>query len=199
MNFLELASERYTTKKYNPSRKIEQSVIEDLKKVLQLTPSSINSQPWKFIVVSDEGMKNKLAEVSYFNEQKIKDASHLVVFCTLSSKQNLEAQINANLPEGSINYYKQFLQPHSEEGIVFWMQHQVYLSLGWFLSACAAYHIDSTPMEGVKNTEYDRILELDGYSTVFAVALGYRDETDANQLQFKPKTRLPFDTVVEEI
>ncbi|MEN9487259.1 MAG: hypothetical protein RIR56_947, partial [Bacteroidota bacterium] len=47
MDFLELMQQRYTTKKYNPTEKINSEKIEQLKQILQLSPSSINGQPWK--------------------------------------------------------------------------------------------------------------------------------------------------------
>ena len=41
MNFLELAQQRYTTKKYNPTQKIANEKIKTLKQILQLNPSSM--------------------------------------------------------------------------------------------------------------------------------------------------------------
>ena len=69
MNFLELATTRYTTKSYQDKR-IEKKTIEALKEILRLSPSSINSQPWQFLFVSDEKLKNEsLAKLSLMNEQ----------------------------------------------------------------------------------------------------------------------------------
>ncbi len=199
MNFQTLANNRYTTKKYNPNKKISDEEIEQLKGIIRLSPSSINSQPWKFFFVSDEKVKQELASVSYFNEQKINDASHLVVFAVIDKVENFEEQIHQNLPEGSVNYYNNFLKPLSKAEIKSWLQHQVYLSLGFFLSACASLKIDSSPMEGIKNDEYDTILQLKDYKTLFAVALGYRDAEDANQPSIKPKFRLPIENIIHSI
>lgn len=197
MKFLNLSKSRYTTKKYNPSKKISDNDIEELKEILRLSPSSINSQPWKFIFVSNEEIKNQLAEVSYFNEQKIKDASHLVVFCAIDDIQSFENQINKNLPEGAVGYYNQFIKPLSEPEIKSWLKHQVYLSLGYFLSACASMSIDSTPMEGIKSNEYNTILDLKNYTTLFAVAIGYREQNDPNQPKIKNKSRLQREEIVK--
>jgi nitroreductase / dihydropteridine reductase len=197
MKFINLSKSRYTTKKYNPSKKISDNEIEELKEILRLSPSSINSQPWKFIFVSNEEIKNQLAEVSYFNEQKIKDASHLVVFCAIDDIQSFENQINKNLPEGAVGYYNQFIKPLSEQEIKSWLKHQVYLSLGYFLSACASMSIDSTPMEGIKSNEYNAILDLKNYTTLFAVAIGYREQNDPNQPKIKNKSRLQMEEMVK--
>ena len=197
MDFLALAESRYTTKKYNPNEKISDEKIKQLTEVLRLSPSSINSQPWKFSMISDEKLKNELASVSYFNEPKIKDASHIVVFSAIDDVEKFEQQIKQNLPEGAVGYFNQFLKPKPEAEIKAWFGHQVYLSLGFFLSACAALGIDSTPMEGIKTEEYDKILKIDGYTTLFAVAIGYRAAEDVNQPSVKPKSRLALENVVE--
>lgn len=199
MNFLDLAKWRYTAKKYNPNEKISDEKIEQLKEILQLSPSSINSQSWKFFFISDEKVKSELASVSYFNEQKINEASHLIVFSAIDDVDLFEKQIKENLPEGSVNYYNQFLKPKGETEIKSWLRHQVYLSLGFFLSACASLEIDSSPMEGLQPDEYDKILKLDGYKTLFAVAIGYRNPEDSNQPSVKPKSRLPFEQIIKSI
>jgi len=197
MNFLNLAKSRYTTKSYNPNKRVTEETITELKEILSLSPSSINSQPWKFIFISDEKLKSELASVSYFNQQKINEASHLVVFSVINDIQEFENQIKQNLPEGSVNYYNQFLKPKPEAEIKSWLEHQVYLSLGFFLSACASMNIDSSPMEGIKNQEYDKILQLDGYKALFAVAIGFRNPEDTNQPSIKAKSRLPLEQTIQ--
>lgn len=197
MDFLALAESRYTTKKYNSNEKISDEKIKQLTAILRLSPLSINSQPWKFTMISDEKLKNELASVSYFNEPKVKDASHVVVFSAIDDVEKFEQHIKQNLPEGAVGYFNQFIKPKPEAEIKAWFGHQVYLSLGFFLSACAALGIDSTPMEGIKTEEYDKILKIDGYTTLFAVAIGYRAAEDANQPSVKPKTRLALENVVE--
>ena len=49
MNFLNLAQNRYTTKMYNGKR-IPEDTLNQLKEILRLSPSSINSQPWQFVL-----------------------------------------------------------------------------------------------------------------------------------------------------
>ncbi|PQL95384.1 NAD(P)H-dependent oxidoreductase [Apibacter adventoris] len=199
MNFLNIAENRYTTKKYNPNKKITEEKIEDLKKILRLCPSSINCQPWKFIFISDEKLKKQLAEVSYWNEHKIKEASHLVIFTAIDDIAKLENQMKPYLPEGSITFYKEFIKTLPESGIKSWMQHQVYLSLGFFLSACACMEIDSTPMEGINKEKYAEIVKTGEYKPLFAVAIGYRDENDHNQPSISPKSRLSIEKIIQSL
>jgi len=199
VDFKTLATDRYTTKKYDANKKLSDELVEELKEILHLSPSSINSQPWRFIFVSNEDVKAELAKYSFHNEEKVKDASHIVVFSVIDEVALFEKQIAENLPEGAIAYYNKNIKPGTEEEIKAWMAHQLYLALGFFLSGAAALGVDSTPMEGIDTAEYDRVLNIEGYKTLFAVALGYRDPEDFNQPSVKPKSRLAIDNVIFSI
>lgn len=60
MSFLDIAQNRYTTKKYDPNRQIPEEKIRQLKEIIRLSPSSINSQPWKFVFISDKKEKKEI-------------------------------------------------------------------------------------------------------------------------------------------
>lgn len=197
MIFLDLAKSRYTTKSYDPTQKIAPEKLETLKQIIRLSPSSINSQPWKFTFVEDEKVKSELAAVSFWNAEKINKASQLVVFSAIDNIEAFESQIQERLLEGQIAFYNDFVKPKGEAAIRAWLQHQVYLSLGFFLSACASLEIDSTPMEGIQNEAYDTILNIEGYKSLFAVAIGYRDPADFNQPSLNPKSRFDSNDVIK--
>ncbi|GAA4159818.1 oxygen-insensitive NAD(P)H-dependent nitroreductase NfsB [Chryseobacterium ginsenosidimutans] len=199
MNFLEKMKSRYTVKKYNSQGKIGEEQVQTLKEILHLSPSSINSQPWNFVFVNNPEIKERLAEISYFNKEKVLDSSYLIVFQVIKNPEDFEKQIEENLPEGSVNYYKTFVKPKGETEIKSWLKHQVYLSLGILLSACAAMEIDSTPMEGIENDKYDAILNNEKYETLFAVAIGEKSENDSNQPKHTPKRRLERKNVILEM
>lgn len=199
MDFKTIAEKRYTTKKYDSSRKISNSQIEDLKHILKLSPSSINSQPWLFTFISDEQVKNDLADASFFNAPKIKDASHLVVFSVMDDLNNFEKHVEENLAEGAVKYYKTFVKDQPSENTIQWLTNQVYLSLGFFLAACAAMGIDSTPMEGIEPEKYKDILKIKDQKVLFAVSIGYRHPEDGNQPELIGKSRLDLHKVVQSI
>lgn len=194
--FLDVAKNRYTTKHYDASRKISEADIHSLKSILRLSPSSINSQPWQFYFVSDSKIKSQLADASYFNKNKVLNSSHLVIFCVIDDLTKFEDQITKNLPEGPVGYYKQNLKQLPETEVKNWLSRQVYLSLGFFLSACASMNIDSTPMEGIDLNAYASILKPEGYKPLFAVAIGYRDAADENQPSLNPKLRLKEEEII---
>ncbi|MFK7749755.1 MAG: NAD(P)H-dependent oxidoreductase [Kordia sp.] len=199
MSFLTTMQQRYTTKKYTPLKKITSEDKEALKEILRLAPSSINSQPWKFTFVSDSDTKKKLSEVSWLNTSKVIDSDTVIVFSRINNLELFEQQIEAELPEGAVNYFKEFIKPQTDAEIKAWFEKQVYLALGIFLSACAEMGIDSTPMEGIEPDNYDKILSEKDYKTIVAVAIGYRDEDDRNQPCKKPKSRRDLDKVVKTV
>lgn len=188
-SFIELAQTRYTTKVYDPTKKISDEQIEQLAEILRLTPSSVNSQPWQFVIISDENIKERLANASMGgNVARIKQASHLVVFRGLKDGSNFNAYGGASLGKDK------------DANVRAWIGHQVYISLGFFLAGCADMGIDSTAMEGIAPDEYDKILNIgNDYETLFAVAIGYRSSDDRNQPNKRPKTRKPKEEVVKII
>lgn len=197
MDFLQLAQNRYTTKLYS-SKRVSDEDIAKLKEILRLTPSSINSQPWQFVFISDEPTKEAFAKVSFINEERIRQASHLVVFMANSALPSFEEKLAKASTEAGVGFYHKVQKPKGDVSLYAWMNNQVYISLGFFLSACASMGIDITPMEGIINTEYDKLLNEPQYTTLFAVAIGYRDPEDSNQLHLHPKSRLPLEDVVKD-
>jgi nitroreductase/dihydropteridine reductase len=199
MAFIEFARNRYTTKKYTNNEIISEEKIAELKEILALSPSSINSQPWKFFFISDQETKNLFAAASSFNGEKIREASHLVVFSVIDSVADFVNNRLSQLPEGSKQWFNEVVKSLGDKHVESWMAHQVYLALGFFLAACASMDIDSTTMEGINTFEYDKILDLKGYKTLFAVSIGYRDVKDTNQPIFTTKSRRDIMEVVKFI
>src|SRR6185503_14386127 len=56
---------RYATKQFDPARKISPEDWAALEEALVLSPSSFGLQPWKFVIVTDQAVKERLVEVSY--------------------------------------------------------------------------------------------------------------------------------------
>ena len=196
MNFLEIAQKRYTAKAYR-NEKISEAKIKELAEILRLAPSSVNSQPWKFAIIGDEALKADLAAHSFFNEQRIKEASHLIVLFAYDDIAAYETLFKSYQPQPVVDYYQNTIKTRGEEAIRTWLQKQVYLSLGFFLAACATEGIDATPMEGIDAAYYTEKLQVKGCKAVLAVAVGYHSEADGNHPSKTPKKRLPLEEVVE--
>lgn len=110
MDFLQLAQNRYTTKLYS-SKRVSDEDIAKLKEILRLTPSSINSQPWQFVFISDEPTKEAFAKVSFINEERIRQASHLVVFMANSALPSFEKSSLKLLPKQDLAFITRCKNP----------------------------------------------------------------------------------------
>ena len=200
MSFLDLAKIRYATKKYDAARKIDAEKIEELKEIIRLSPSSINSQPWKFTFVTNETVKKELAAQSYMNEQSINDVNLLVVFSVMEDIEYFEKRNISILPEAWRKlFYEPMIKSNGDVATKSWMEHQVYLSLGYFLSACISMGLDATPMEGINIEAYKQILSQDGYTPLFSVSVGYADLSDWAHPSVLPKSRFELEEVVQSI
>ena len=66
MKFLELVKKRQSVRGYL-EKSVEREMIERCLEAARMAPSACNSQPWKFIVVDDPELKNKIADKTYGN------------------------------------------------------------------------------------------------------------------------------------
>ncbi len=78
MSFLELAKKRYSVRNYKETP-VEKEKILAVIEAARLAPSAVNYQPWHFIVVTDEKVKEKIAE-SYPRDW-FKKAPAIIVAC----------------------------------------------------------------------------------------------------------------------
>jgi nitroreductase len=180
---------RYATKRFDPDRKIEPENWRTLEQALVHAPSSFGLQPWKFFVITDSALRARLKAASW-NQAQISDASHLVVFAVrrdlgAADVDRYIARIAEvrGLPvealEGFRNTMLGSLRRPAEE-VRAWAARQVYIALGFFLSAAAILGIDACPMEGFQPEKYDEILGLTGkgYAATVLAAAGYRSPDD---------------------
>ncbi|MGH7942392.1 MAG: NAD(P)H-dependent oxidoreductase [Limisphaerales bacterium] len=182
---------RYATKQFDPHRKIRAEQWATIEEALILTPSSFGLQPWKFVVVTDPSVREKLVAASW-EQRQVADASHLVVFAI---KKNLSEQdIDDHLirvsevrgvPRESLGGYREtmvgsLIERLSDTERNAWASNQVYIALGNFLTSAALLGIDACPMEGIEEAKYNEILGLNkmGLSVVVAATAGYRAPMD---------------------
>lgn len=210
------ARQRYATKAYDASREVDQAVVDELLDLLRLSPSSVNSQPWHFVVASTAEGKARLAKGAQggfvYNEPKILNASHVILICTLSelNEDHLNAVLDQEAADGRFrddaarttqnNTRQSYVTLHRELGDTqHWMEKQAYLALGTLLLGAAALGIDATPMEGIDREALDVELGLSerGLSSLVMVSLGHHAESDFNAAL--PKSRLPGARIVTHL
>jgi len=182
---------RYATKQFDPARKISAADWAAIEEALVLSPSSFGLQPWKFVVVTNPALREKLVPVSW-GQRQVAEASHLVVFAL--KKNFSEADVTAyierisavrGIPAAALGQYNEMMVGSLFKGRdaaarKAWAIDQIYIALGNFLTSAAVLGIDTCPMEGIDPVKYDEILGLDalGLASVVVGVAGYRAATD---------------------
>ena len=64
MDFLELVNKRHSTRGYL-DKAVEHEKIDHCLEAVRLAPSACNAQPYKFIVVDEPGLRQKIAEETF--------------------------------------------------------------------------------------------------------------------------------------
>lgn len=217
MDIIEVLEKRYTTKAYDNTKKLTDEQLSKIEKLLQLSPSSTNSQPWEFIIATTDDGKKRIAKAAQGdykgNEPKILDASAVIVFTSrvniccryldkLLEKEEQDGRFpTADLKEISKNARNKFSKMHKFDfkDVTHWTEKQVYLNAGNFLLGVATMGLDATPIEGVDmrvlNNEFN--LQERGVTATLVVAVGYHKDDDFNATL--PKSRLDIDDIITRI
>ena len=199
---------RYACKKFDANKKLSDKQLETVLEALRLTPSSYGIQPWKFVLVEDISLREKLVAASWGQEQ-VKDASHLLVLCApLNVDEELmqnyidDMAKTRNQAKEELDGFKGMIMKLTErdtEKNKAWANNQVYIALGNLMTVCAHLKIDCCPMEGFKPSQYDEILGLKerGLRSVLVAPIGFRDSDD--KYIAIPKVRFSQDQLVIKI
>ncbi|GGF94108.1 NAD(P)H nitroreductase [Paenibacillus albidus] len=85
-DFMQIVTGRRSVKKYDPSVKINKEEMTQILTEATLAPSSVNMQPWRFLVIESEEGKAKLAPLVRFNQvQAETSAAMIAVFGDLNN------------------------------------------------------------------------------------------------------------------
>ncbi|NVN97463.1 NAD(P)H-dependent oxidoreductase [Candidatus Nomurabacteria bacterium] len=206
---IEILNWRYATKKFDENKKIDQETFESLLEVLRLSPSSYGLQPWKFIVVNNKDIKEKIKALAY-GQPQIMDASNIIIFANkknidstlVDSYMNFVAKekgIDVAHLDGFKNMINGSFSGKSNEELRGWAACQTYLAAGNLLTSCAVSMIDACPMEGFDRAGLDQLLGLNelGLESRIIVTMGYRSTADEDA--GKKKIRFPKEEVFIEI
>ncbi|MBT2160616.1 oxygen-insensitive NAD(P)H nitroreductase [Zobellia barbeyronii] len=217
MNLTEILNNRYSVKEFDATKKISNSDFEQIKSILRLSPSSVNLQPWHFLIADTQESKERITKGTqgffHFNTPKVLDASHVIVIAARTNAD--ESYMNKILEQEdkdgrfSAQEFKDQMQGgrklfadihrYDLKDLPHWMEKQVYLNMGALLLGAAAIGIDACPMEGVDVKALDEEFDLreKGYTTLAVVSLGYRKDSDFNAKL--PKSRFPEETIITKL
>ncbi len=207
---------RYTAKRYDASKRVPQAELDVIYEAMRLSASSINSQPWKFIVIESDAAKQRMhdtfANKFQFNQPHVKSASHIILFAHNPhyTRDDYAKVVDKGIEDGRTKPEEReqafggfaFAELNTDEtgNTATWTKSQTYLALGNTLHVLARLGIDSTTMEGVDSELIGENFkdELDGYVCEVALAIGYH-HADEDYNAGLPKSRLTAEAVMTVI
>lgn len=202
-DFNKIVSERRSIKKYDQAVKISK---EEMTKILALAttaPSSVNMQPWRFLVIESPEAKAKLAPLARFNQTQVETSSAVIaVFGDMNNFEKFEEIYGAAVEKGYMplevkerihTSYSGYFETISREEMK-----DVVLVDGGLVSmqimlAARAYGYDTNPIGGYEKDQIAEAFGLDKerYIPVMLISIGKAADTG------HPSVRLPIDQVTQ--
>ncbi|GGE71239.1 nitroreductase family protein [Priestia taiwanensis] len=100
-DFTEIMTGRRSIRQYDTSVKISKEEMEQILAEATLAPSSINLQPWRFVVIDSEEGKATLAPLASFNQKQVQTSSAMIaIFGDLQSFENAEEILGTAVERG---------------------------------------------------------------------------------------------------
>jgi nitroreductase len=94
MGLLPEIERRYAVKEFRADS-VSEAILADIIEAGRLAPSAKNRQAWRFVVVTDVVLRNKIAEAAYGHDA-VQSAPCVVALCTTN--------IDYKMPNGQLSY-----------------------------------------------------------------------------------------------
>ena len=208
---LEILNFRHACKEFDSSKKISDSDFEIILKGGQLSPSSMGIEPWKFLVIQNESLREELATVSWGGKKQIPSCSHLVILLSRMPKelkhdssyiQHLLTEVK-QMPQEAVENFKGVVKmiedtrfQNNEKALLNYSCLQTYIAAANMMTVSAMQQIDSCAMGGYDQKAVEEILikhnllNKDEFYLTLMIAFGYRINEPT------PKTRQSLNDLV---
>ena len=195
---------RHACKLFDTSKGIDDRQMHFILEAGRKSPSAFGMEPWKFLVIADNLLKEKIRPLCW-GQPQITSCSHLVIILAAIENLKPSSGIPAKrfsrrpLPQEKIDayieLYENFLQEtlSNDKNIFAYSSKQCYIAMANMLTGAASIGIDSCPIEGFEKNKLEELLEIDTtkYQIAVLAPFGYRANKQSEQL------RLPLEEIVE--
>lgn len=208
---LEILNFRHACKEFDSSKKISDSDFEIILKGGQLSPSSMGIEPWKFLVIQNESLREELATVSWGGKKQIPSCSHLVILLSRMPKElkhdssyihHLLTEVK-QMPQEAVENFKGVVKmiedtrfQNNDQALLNYSCLQTYIAAANMMTVSAMQQIDSCAMGGYDQKAVEEILikhnllNKDEFYLTLMIAFGYRINEPT------PKTRQSLNDLV---
>ena len=204
---------RHACKSYDAAKKIPADDFAYILETARLSPSSFGLEPWRFLVVQNPALREELRGIAWGAADKIMDCSHFVILLARTQaamqtdyQEKIWGGVHG-MPSETVEMMQGFFNQFAETDFAIadnprsfndWASKQTYIALANMMTAAALIGVDSTPMEGFKKENVEKLLSgkgfinLDEYRVSVMAAFGYRTGEPK-----RAKTRQVMEDVVD--
>jgi len=188
---------RHACKTFDADKKISDQDFKTILETGRLSPSSFGYEPWRFLVVQNRTLRDKLLPAVWGAQGSLPTASHFMVLLARKVRDlrydsayidHMMRDVH-HLPDEAIEqrrgYYQAFQETDfklldNDRAVFDWAARQVYIALGNMMTSAAMLGIDSCPIEGFVADQVEQIMTADfgidssEFGVACMVAFGYR-------------------------
>jgi len=188
---------RHACKIFDKDKKIPEEDFKTILEAARLSPSSFGFEPWKFLIVQDKALREKLLPVTWGAQNILPTASHYVIIIARKKPTLLYNSeyithmlydvhhIPKEKAEARRAKYKKFQEEdfkllESDRAIFDWASKQTYIALANMMSVAAMLKIDSCAVEGFEMEKIEDIIakefgvDMNIWGVSVMVGFGYR-------------------------
>ncbi|MFP7254755.1 nitroreductase family protein [Virgibacillus sp. 7505] len=201
--FLQIVQDRRSIRTYDENVKISKEEMSEMLTVATKAPSSVNLQPWRFVVIESPEAKAKLAPLARFNQQQVKTSSAVIaVFADMNNLDYLEEIYGKAVEHGLMpkevkdqqvvsirNLLSGITEQKNRESILI---DSGLVSMQLMLTA-KAYGYDTNPIGGFEKDQIAEAFDLDKERYVPVMLLSIGKAADAGYKSY----RMPVEQITE--
>lgn len=202
-DFNEIVKGRRSIKNYDPSVKISKEEMNEILTLATTAPSSVNMQPWRFLVIESPEAKATLLPLARFNQNQVETSSAVIaIFGDVMNFEKFDEIYGMAVEQGhmpqdvkdnifsSFSTYFEAISREDMEDVVLVDGGLVAMQI---MLAARAYGYDTNPIGGY---EKDKIaeafgLEKDRYMPVMLLSIGKAADEGHHSV------RLPIERVAQ--
>lgn len=167
---------RRSVKHYDSNHKMSEDDITQLMSLASFSPTAFNIQNWRFVIVKDNGLREKIRKAAW-DQAQITDSSLLIILCAdLKSWEKMPNRYWKNAPQdvqdfilpAIDNYYRGKNQVQRDEAM-----RSCGIAAQTLMLAAKAMGYDSCPMDGFDFSAVSKLINLpDDHVISLFVAIG---------------------------
>jgi nitroreductase len=187
---------RFATKKFDPTQSIDEKDWNTIIESARLSPSSFGYEPWKFLIIDNNKIKEELKPIAWGAVNSLEGANKFVIALARKNivynsdhvKHIVQDVLGLSYSESSpqSQFFKKFQENDFKltdgNSLFNWAVKQTYIPLANMMTTASFLGIDSCPIEGFNIDEVESylskkgLIDLEEFGVAYMAGFGHRDQ-----------------------